>query len=382
MTENEVKDYIRIHYDDIMKKHTKCSGPYTINPEYPLECGLAADFAILGPSGEVCALIECKRGVGTAKSKTLGLHELVMGLGQVEQYNNHLANNMYSLSSASMCNNEAKCFLVTDNGIKDRFKWDKLAYSKGVNLLLIDDVSKQTEEYSLYNQRDLKRLVSIAQSIEVMPCPIFTKEGHLAEYYMALKAINEESKKVNYNVKLNRSKIVGDVLKKYAKKSEPRNTNITLSNLNYINTENHLTVEGVQAIQKSYKSFAKDMVYNKLSIYFVNVMTALMRIAQKKAEPWEDISASSKEIKQEILMMYDGKKVTNLTTDNQERYVTSILSMLKDDLKAIDKIKRNHYKINYLPFKELDSDGKLDNALEVPSYLEKYLNDNGLPGMF
>lgn len=398
MNEKKIKALVDSKSQEIIDMYTSFVGrKCKAQPEYAIANNIQVDYALLDDkTGEVLALIECKKGddidpkTGKHKNK-LGVHDLMTGIGQVEQYIYQMDNNLFDTTGARRVADGAKAFLATDENVKTgSVEWEKLSYPKGFNLLLFDESSKTHTCYELYKKSVLDKFATKSKN-QVRTNAYFSKESCIWECYIALKEFDRQAKMTTHDVKLDRESILKAIFanpRYQGSHKDVRNIAISLRKLNFINDNNQPTRDGLLMIEGSYFDFVKHVTYYKYIDQFTIVLTAMIELASDGGMDIHNIECSKCRqimIKNKVKSLYAGKDVTYVTNDNATRYIGAWFAMLKDELGVIDeKINaagRKCYDIRYFPYKELDAIGGIEKYAVVPNQVKNYLGDFLLPGM-
>lgn len=393
MKESEIKILVKSKAQEIIDNYTTLVGrKCRAEKEYTIANDIKVDYALLDDkTGEILALIECKKGdsIDPTGKRTgrLGVHDLMTGIGQVEQYIFQMENNLFDASSAKRIADGAKAFLATDANVKSGLiEWDKLKYPKGFNLLLFENTSKTHECYELYKKNVLNKFAQ-KRNKQVRTNAYFSKESCIWECYIALKALDMEARKNNHNVRIDRGRVLAPIFNNVrykGKHSDIKNIGIALSTLGFINDNNQPTREGLDMIEGTYYDYLKYVTYYKYIDQFSIVLTAMVEIGADNLQSIHQISCAQKDIKKKVQNMYQGRDVVYVTNDNATRYIGSWFAMLRDELGAIEEIvisRKKFYNIRYFPYKELDAMGNLEKYAPIPSQVSNFLLDNGLPGI-
>ncbi|SER85545.1 hypothetical protein [Lachnobacterium bovis] len=380
MNEKDVSKFINTYQNSFVAKHLSPSGNFYLVPQYKLDYGGAADWAVFDKiTGKILGLIECKGEPD--------LTEFVRGLGQIEQYYYAIQRNKASFTP------NAKTLYVADKKVIDKIPhWDLMHFEKADNLVVIDSTALggtklPTDEYALYSKKDISRIISVkSNSLKLTGIP-FARDIEINEVYMALMALYEDNKNQVFNGGTsNINKLLTSVLTTYGAThpGNARNVGILLRDLALIDDYNVPTAYGLEMLKSKYVDFVKTFIFNYYNDTIVNVVTAMLNIASSKGSDWKNITVTQKEIKDEILRMYNGKPLKNLTDDmaKKSNYIGTCLLILEREIGAITSTKvagKKHYVFNFLPLKELSMTDEINDGIykNIPACLKNYMSALG-----
>lgn len=380
MDEKAVSKFIDTNKTAFVNKHLNSKGPFDLKPQYKLSYGAAVDWAVIDRgTNKIIGLIECKGEPD--------LTEFVRGLGQVEQYYREMKNRPADFA------NDAKTLYVA--GIKTAKKiphWDRMYFDEADNLVLIDDsatgaTTLPTDEYALYRKKDIEKLQAVKSDDLILTDIPFARDVRLYEVYMGLMALYEDNKNQIFNGGTRNIRTVLDaVLTTYAtaNSGNSRNVGILLRDLGLIDEYNIPTEKGMVMLKSKYIDFIKNIIFDSYNGVVINIVTAMLNIASNKGLNWKNMSITQGEIKAELLRMYNGKKLKNLTDDSAKKnnFIGTCLLILEQELGAVTSIKvgtTKQYQFNYLPLKELSMSQEINDGIinNIPPQLINYMTALG-----
>jgi len=331
--ENEVQRFLENNLRAILSACMGYNGPYVSKPQFILKNGIQTDLGVIDNSGKIIALFESKGDVN--------INELVRGIGQLMQYQYHIDQNIgYDYLPT------AKAFLVTPKTVIDRYNFEYLSFPQNSGIILIDG---KMGTFLLQSKK--RKNTGKLKKTEIIS-PYYIRDNRLGEIYLGLKIVEAISPKT-LEGKVNMKAIKNQLVKVIKNKGNARNIPISLHGLGFLGEENRLTAEGQRHVRMDYFEFCKNLSYDHLVPFFNLIMTALTLIANKKKIDYSSITTSASEIKKEILKIFNGNDVLYVT-QSKTRYISSWMSILKEDLGAIS-FKAGNYqggiKINYFPNK-------------------------------
>lgn len=382
MDENAVSKFVDDNSKQFVNKHLNPKGDFYLRPHYTLDYGGQVDWAVFDKSTDkIIGLIECKGEPN--------LTDFVRGLGQVTQYYKAMINTR----NQTMFMDDAKTLYVAGKKTLNKIRhWDLMYFDKGDNLVLIDDTAiggtaLPTEEYALYRKKDIDRLMKVKSDNLLLSGFPFVRDIRVYELYMGLMALYIDNKDVVIGGSSpNKVKVIEDVLETYktANYRNARNVGITLRDLGLIDEYNIPTEYGMYLLKSKYVDFVKNIVFKHYNGIIVNIITAMLNISSSKGMDWKDITVTQADIKNEMINMYEGIKVKNLTDDAKTKfnYIGTCLLILSEELDAVETTKvgrLNNYKFKYLPLKELSLTREINEGIikSVPKQLDDYMTSLG-----
>lgn len=382
MNENAVSKFVYDNSEQFVNKHLNPKGDFYLKPQYTLDYGGQVDWAVFDETTDkIIGLIECKGEPS--------LTDFVRGLGQVNQY----YRSMIHKRNKGMFMDDAKTLYVAGKKTLKKIRhWDLMHYDKGDNLVLIDDevtegASLPTEEYALYRKKDIDRIMKVKSDSLLLSGLPFVRDVRIYELYMGLMALyNDNKDMIIGGGSPNKNRVIERVLQRYmtVNSSNARNVGIALRDMGLLDEYNIPTEYGMKLLKSKYVDFVKSIVFNRYNGVIINVITAMLNISSSKGVDWKNYTVTQSDIKKEVINMYGGVKVKNLTddSDTKSNYIGTCLLILSKDLGAVEmsKIKKiNNYKFKYLPLKELAMTKEINEGIinSVPQPLVDYMTDLG-----
>jgi len=331
MTEYQVLKFLENNLGEVLSTCLKYQGAFKSKGEFRLSNGIQVDLAALDSSNRVVGLFEAKGSVG--------INDLVKGIGQVFQYQNHVDKKLeYDYAP------KAKSFLVIPIDVYRRLDFRKFKFPKGTGIILVDP---KQNTFLLLGKKKIKQ--GMMKNIKIIS-PYYVRDNRLGEIYLGLKTIETLSPRVKTG-KLKMAEVKEQLKKIIKNKGNARNIGITLRGLGFIDRENRLTAEGQRHLRMTYEDFCKKLALNQLAPFLNLIMIALVEIALEKGNNLNKIILDNlEELRQKIISHY-GQNVLYVT-DSKTRYISSWMNILKEDLGAVS-FKPGSYsqgiKINYFP---------------------------------
>jgi len=355
-TETEIKKYVEIHVNDIIKKHMGLEGPFIIKNEYRLQNGQEVDRVAMGTNNKIFALFECK---GEA-----GVNELIDGVGQALQGWFQIKSNLKGDFS-----NDAKSFLVVSKETASKLNLDDFYIPPMITLILVDVNNKTTVEYK-------KGKYIFAKAEEwVTINPYYFRDSSLEGIYFfvkwLLKNSSERNKKSFIEIENEIKKIIEESGKDFF--GDVRNNHIVASELGfYDDVTKTLTKKGYEFAKKNFFEFCRDVVLKELKEYSQLVFIAILSL-RRSCDKDGYMKISTKDIQEAIKGIYGGKKITYLfDPDEGSRNLLTIIRML-ETIGAIKRKGNSLIKINYYPFEAMPFE--MEKYVEFPSEKMKFWFD-------
>lgn len=267
--------------------------------------GLTADFIAYASDGEIKYIIECKGSVD--------IGEMAKGLGQTDQYNYQKQFNKKAIN--------AEVYFVCPRDVELFFKVLKIP--KDVKVLLVDDSGKILERKPSKSPRG--KIVTELQ----LPNTFYIRDIYFEDIKVLIKVIDDLTPKHRGDRSIPRK-----VIMSAAKKQRPEmvaegyNHLITLMSLGFINNQNMLTPEGYKMlgyIERSENIFYRELM-NLFYTFIINILNALIHIANDKKQPVYKIICSQKEISNKINELW-GDQVRFLY---DPRTVSTVIRILEE----------------------------------------------------
>ncbi len=295
--------------------------------------GLYADFTIK-KGNYVKAIIECK-------GSNIGVNDYVRGIGQVMQYQ-HFANNNLSPKGYKY-DNTFSVYCFPSSIIKNKeFNIGLFKYPNECRILEINEINNN---FRLITKKELDILANASKTNLVTISQYYIRDNRLFELYLCLrycqfrkflgdKKINRKDAEINFLRKLNTPN-----------NKNWRNAFISLSSLGLIDSNNIPTLKGSVYSSTSFSEFCYEIYTSYINDYINLIIDILIQFKIKQQK--EIIEISYKDISSEISKKFNNKKILFMT-DSDNRYLSSWLNIMKDDLKCIEfKSRSNLRKLNY-----------------------------------
>lgn len=360
MVENEVKNLIgRAPFmERFLSDYQNFHSQFFVVNEVEVENRITMDHVVYDQqSGEAIALIESKGG-------DIGITEYLRGIGQVMQYQQHF-------EKKKVLKYDPKCltYLAFPDELFNSFDVTKLAYPKKVKLLIINP---RNESSSVMDPATISGSTGLNSDI-VRISPYYIRDNRLGELYLGLLELRKRSFATPHATRVSRN--FNDLAREigFPNPGNGRNIGISLSSLGLIDAFNRPTIMGLEMSEKSFGGFVVDLLNEYLYPYVNTIFEALMNITIRKGE----LVTSWQELNQEIQSIWGGKEVMFLT-ESGNRYISSWMNILRDDLGAIDFRPRAQEKeiiIKYAPLKgtPILLDQSFSSNTNTPDYVKRYL---------
>lgn len=288
--------------------------------------GITADFTLLDvQENNIVSILECKR-------PDIGVTEYVRGIGQLLQYEYFLDTKElpkkytnYSYKAIDRTDFKNALVIPSDFIKNTHLNIGKFKYPKSSIIIEVNLNNYNVRKITTTELRDLssnaENTVSISQ--------YYFRDNRIFEYYLVLQFILYWHS-THPNENLNRRVVEEQYLRKIGtiNNGNWRNTFITISNLGFIDSKNKLTISGLKMTSLTlseftytiYADYAKPYVDLLLKLFQENPLSLKMRNSQ---------------IVEELKKEYNGKDILYLTQSNA-RYVSSWLSVMRDDLQCLE----------------------------------------------
>lgn len=363
MVEGEVKNIINTDSftTQLLADYQGFHSPYFIGNEIQIENGITVDHVIFNQTnGNAIALIESKGG-------DIGITEFLRGIGQVMQYQQHIA-------KKKVLTYDQKCYsyLAFPEELFQRFDITKLAFPLNIKLLVIN--SKNNAPLVM-DPQTLRGTETINPNL-IRISPYYVRDNRLGELYIGLLELRRRSLNVPFAQRINRN--FDEIAKEcgFPNPGNARNIGISLASLGLIDSFNRPTTTGYDLSVKPYGAFVNELLDNYLYPYINTIFRALLNISMKK----NSLEITWEELRNEIKNIWGGKDIMFLTQSGT-RYISSWMSILRDDVSAIDfspRTKEKNIEILELPIKGTPNKLKSSGSLLIPQYVTKYLENNKL----
>lgn len=364
LAEKEFQDRIESNTDirnsilNILELDEKC----TFKREVEFINGITSDFIIYDKNC-IKAIIECKRA-------DIGVTEYVRGVGQLFQYeyfqDEKISPKKYGhLSYDERVNNNI--LVIPSTFIKNttlnigRFRYPK--NSKIFEVHIANNRVRQItqEELDKLKQAENDKLVTLSQ--------YYIRDNRIFECYILFQLLGILNQ---LNITKNRNSLEKEILRKIEviNNRNWRNAFITLSSLGFIGANSQIYKNELGQLKNDIYDFI-NLVYRDYLYPFIDL---LMEILKELSNENDEVEITNKRLADIIRERYKGKNILFLT-DSEERYVSSWLNILRDDLGCIDfKPRTSLRKIKFIP-KELNDEGRIRKIKEntrAKEYVENF----------
>lgn len=287
--------------------------------------GITVDFKIK-KQNEIIALVECKQ-------ENIGVTDYVRGIGQLLQYEYFKEE---KIGSESYSDKYKTVYLFPSGIIKNpnfnigRFKYPQTSclMEFNPNSNIVREIS--TKELEDFYKNEENKKVSITQ--------YYFRDNRLYEDYIALQYL--KLLKARYVSKINRKEIEVPLSRLESdNQNNWRNSFITLSVMGLVDKGNMLNKAGEMMAAKSYPEFVAEIYFS----YMKEPVDLLMEQLEKNSD------LTQTQIKQNIERKFNGKEIVRFT-DSKNRYLSSFLSILRDDFQCLEFEKgKNNREVLYIP---------------------------------
>lgn len=366
LSEREFQDKIftsKVIQENIIKALDLDVDNYSFAREVEFVNGITSDFIIFDNNNTMCAILECKRA-------DIGVTEYVRGVGQLFQYEyfqeKRISPRRYSdINFVDELNINA--LVIPSSFIKNTalniglFKYPE----SGVIL----EIHERTKRVRCISTTELDKLAAANQEGISTICQYYVRDNRLFECYMALKVC----KVLNHlNIVMNRTEIEHHILRKFKviNNQNWRNAFISLSSFGFIGRNSEPLGEGQYSSSGKVTSFIEE-IYSEYIYPFIDM---IMDVLCEEENRRGSINLSNKDIAERIRKLNHGNDILFLT-DSDERYISSWLNIMRDDLGCINFAPRSKKRvIQYIP-KELSKDTlrrKIEEYSNCREYVEEF----------
>ena len=287
---------------------------YEFLSEFRLQNNMIVDFAVISGS-ELVMLIELK-------GSNIGTNDFVRGMGQLDQYINlPKVNNIFSGLKVS---EDYKAVLIVPNSV-----FTKKIIASDFHFPLggiVYEINEKNYALRAINQAITDNLLIGNNSIKLISSYYF-RDNRLFELYILLRHMDILS--TIQHDKINRGNVEYKFLNKLnvINNGNWRNAFISLSSLGFIDKDNKTTRIGTELSRLSYEEFCYEIFNNYIEMYLIEIFKAL-DFGNK-----EKVFINNKRLKEKIVLN-NGAEVKFLT-ESDSRYISSWLSILRDDFGCI-----------------------------------------------
>lgn len=334
---------------------------FSIVPEVQFINGIKSDFCLYDNDGNINSIIECK-------GDDIGVTEYVRGIGQIMQYEYFKRRNVLG-----NIRSDCRVFLAFPSSLIESCCFDitQFSYPDKIELLIINSENKSpiTIDPSKKYGNTHRELNTIQIS------PYYFRDTRIAELYIVLKESVKQN--IQYNQDYSRNNI-GEILKQYdtINKNNHRNVFISLSAIGLIDSSNIPTIKGIEYSRMDFANFCATICFEYYKP-FINTIFRCFDYLQRINNSYNIVNTANASISNIIRDFYGGKDIYYLT-ESENRYISSWLNSLRDDLGCIMFPKSKEYKeiiINYNPLYSKEYTVKYIKDHVKIKYLENYLNN-------
>ena len=316
--------------------------------------GIYADFT-LTCNNEIRAIIECKAG-------DIGVTDYVRGIGQVLQYE-YFFEKSVPHKGFNYHKNFNTLLVVPSTAFNNKnFNIANFKYPVTTYLIEINEISKiarrvQQSELDKLSNLESNNLTSISQ--------YYIRDTRLFEIFMLLKYLC--FLKLTGVTKVNRKDIETKMmLTNSINNNNWRNVWISLSSLNFIDSNNLPTKSGINYGNLDFSEFLL-IIYKSYIKPYIDILMEYFSLNPS------NINSRLTDIKLFIREKFLGKDVLFLT-QSDTRYLSSWLNILRDDFGCIEFESRNPLrKFNYNP--SILNDDYLLEKIKKHTKSKQYLNN-------
>ena len=324
--------------------------------------GITSDFIIYDDDEkEMKAIIECKRA-------DIGVTEYIRGVGQLFQYEYFQDKNIppkkiYNVKYNRNINNNV--LIVPSTFIKNtNLNIGRFRYPENSKIFEIHIDSHRVREIT---EEELLRLSKANESNFITISQYYVRDNRLFECYIAFQMVALLNQ---FKLEYQRKKLEEEILRKIPviNNNNWRNAFITLSSLGFLKSK-------VKIVDSFYNLFKLD-VYSYINLlykdYLYPFIDLIMEVLKENGKDGI-INLKNNEIGEIIRQKYKNKDILFLT-DSNNRYISSWLNIMRDDLGCIDfNSRKSIRKINFIP-KELNENERI-NKIKIFSKSREYIEN-------
>lgn len=331
-------------------------GNVVYEPEKNFRNGMTTDFVVLN-NDLIVSLIECK-------GANINVTDFVRGTGQLLQYEHFFEESISpNYRDLEYSTNFKTLFVLPSDVVKNNnFNIADFKYPETSEVLEINIHNYGVRQYQ---DEDFDRLIRRNQENYIAVSPYYFRDNRLFELYILLKYIvklQDDGIDSIHRVELEnelreRVEVVNN--------RNWRNAFITLSSLGFIGNDNLSTQLGRAISHLSYEEFISEILFSYMKEYVIEINKAFHAGA---------LNLNNNEITEIIRENNDGKDILFLT-ESDSRYVSSFLSILRDDFGFISYEPRSTDRsVNY----QIDFNNKEDviNNIKIHSKGIKFVEDS------
>ena len=307
------------------------------------------------------AIIECKQ-------TAIGATEYVRGVGQLFQYEYFQDKNIppkkiYNIKYNKNINNNI--LIVPSTFIKNtNLNIGRFRYPENSKIFEIHINSNRVREIT---EEELLRLSKANEDNLITISQYYVRDNRLFECYIAFQMVVLLNQ---FNLEYQRDKLEKEILRKIPviNNNNWRNAFITLSSLGFLKSK-------VKIVDSFYNLFKLD-VYSYINLLYKDYLYPFIDLIMevlKENEKDGIINLKNNEIGEIIRQKYKNKDILFLT-DSNNRYISSWLNIMRDDLGCIDfESRKSIRKINFIP-KELNENERI-NKIKIFSKSREYIKN-------
>ena len=326
--------------------------------------GITTDFTMIA-NDTIIGIIECKKA-------TIGVTEYIRGIGQLLQQEYFFETNIMPKKHQHCRYTNAENFknilLIPSDFVKNTsINIGFFKYPKTSGLLELNIENNFVRKIAASELENYRRLQENQAHIISQ---YYIRDNRLFEIYILLRYIRKIGAQASAE-QLNRATLEKNLQKiNTINNNNWRNAFISASNLGFINSQNQLTNQGLVISNQSCDEFVVDIYKAYLSPYIDELMDVF---AQHPTNI--EFEMANKNISDQITSKYN-KNVMFLTESNN-RYISSWLNILRDDLGCLEFAARSKVRRKIYTPKELNKQAMLQKIREntvSKIYVDKFEN--------
>ena len=324
--------------------------------------GITSDFIIYDDDEkEMKAIIECKRA-------DIGVTEYIRGVGQLFQYEYFQDKNIppkkiYNVKYNRNINNNV--LIVPSTFIKNtNLNIGRFRYPENSKIFEIHIDSHRVREIT---EEELLRLSKANESNFITISQYYVRDNRLFECYIAFQMVALLNQ---FKLEYQRKKLEEEILRKIPviNNNNWRNAFITLSSLGFLKSKVKIVDSFYNLLKLDVYSYI-NLLYKEYLYPFIDLIMEVLKENEKDGI----INLKNNEIGEIIRQKYKNKDILFLT-DSNNRYISSWLNIMRDDLGCIDFDSRKSIrKINFIP-KELNENERI-NKIKIFSKSREYIEN-------
>ena len=324
--------------------------------------GITSDFIIYDDDEkEMKAIIECKRA-------DIGVTEYIRGVGQLFQYEYFQDKNIppkkiYNVKYNRNINNNV--LIVPSTFIKNtNLNIGRFRYPENSKIFEIHIDSHRVREIT---EEELLRLSKANESNFITISQYYVRDNRLFECYIAFQMVALLNQ---FKLEYQRKKLEEEILRKIPviNNNNWRNAFITLSSLGFLKSKVKIVDSFYNLLKLDVYSYI-NLLYKEYLYPFIDLIMEVLKENEKDGI----INLKNNEIGEIIRQKYKNKDILFLT-DSDNRYISSWLNIMRDDLGCIDfESRKSIIKINFMP-KELDENERI-NKIRIFSKSREYIEN-------